>query len=101
MPVLFPVARCEELPPGRCLSATAGEREVALFNVDGIFYALDNACPHRGGPLGEGDLKGFVVFCPMHAWQFDVRTGQCPTDPGARAEPLGVKIIDGVIHVEA
>ncbi len=98
--MLFPVVRCEELLAGRCRSVTAGERDVALFNVDGTFYALDNTCPHRGGPLGEGDLKGHVVFCPMHAWQFDVRTGQCPTNPLARAATVPVQVVDGLVHVD-
>jgi nitrite reductase (NADH) small subunit len=100
MGTLVPVAKCDEVPPGRCRSAMAADREIALFNVGGTVYALDNMCPHRGGPLGEGDLQGFVVFCPLHAWQFDVRTGQCPTNPRACAEPIGVKVVDGVIHVE-
>ena len=55
-------------------------KEIALFNVDGTFYALDNECPHRGGPLGEGELEGCIVTCPWHAWQYDVRTGESITD---------------------
>ena len=49
---------------------------IAIFNVDGNFYAIDNTCPHRGGPLGEGELDGNVVTCPLHGWQFDVTTGK-------------------------
>src|ERR1700750_2028167 len=50
-------------------------RTLALFNVDGTFYAIDNTCPHRGGPLGEGDLDGRFAICPWHAWRWDVTTG--------------------------
>ncbi len=53
-----------------------GDRIVALFNVDGVFHALDGVCPHQGGPLGKGVLTGCLVTCPWHGWQFDVTTGQ-------------------------
>ena len=49
---------------------------MALFNVGGTFYALDNACTHRGGPLGAGRLDGTIVTCPWHANRFDVTTGR-------------------------
>ncbi len=49
---------------------------IALFNIDGTFYALDGVCPHQGGPLGRGELEGCIVTCPWHGWQFDVRTGR-------------------------
>ena len=95
-----PIAKCNELAPGRCRSILAGGRDVALFNVEGSFYALDNTCPHRGGPLGEGDLKGYLVFCPLHAWQFDVRSGVCPVTESMRAEPIPVRVVDGVVQVQ-
>jgi NAD(P)H-dependent nitrite reductase small subunit len=100
MPSWIPIARSDELAPGHCRSILAGDRDVALFNVDGSFFALDNACPHRGGPLGEGDLKGHLVFCPLHAWQFDVRNGVCPVSESVKAEPIPVRVVDGVIHVQ-
>lgn len=58
------------------MELTAAGRVVALFNVDGEFHALDGVCPHAGGPLGEGTLKGTIVTCPWHGWQFDVTTGR-------------------------
>ncbi len=60
----------------------AGGRLLALFNVAGSFHALDNRCPHRGGPLGDGFLEEGRVTCPWHGWQFDVRTGSSPLNPG-------------------
>jgi nitrite reductase/ring-hydroxylating ferredoxin subunit len=53
--------------------------EIAVYNVDGEFYAIDNSCPHRGAPLSEGVLCGHVIECGLHGWQFDVRTGECLT----------------------
>lgn len=65
-----------DCPPGTGVECVAGDRVVALFNVEGNFYALDGICPHQGGPLGKGVLSGCVVTCPWHGWQFDVTTGQ-------------------------
>ncbi len=70
------VASATECPPGTALECVAGGHIVALFNVDGTFYALDGICPHQGGPLGKGTLQGTIVTCPWHGWQFDVRSGQ-------------------------
>ena len=69
-----------DVAPGAAKLVAVDGKEIALFNVDGTFYALDNECPHRGGPLGEGDLEGCIVTCPWHAWQYDVRTGESITD---------------------
>jgi nitrite reductase/ring-hydroxylating ferredoxin subunit len=66
----------EDVPPGTGREFTVAGRIVALFNVEGTFYAMDGICPHAGGPLGEGELNGSVVTCPWHGWQFDVTTGQ-------------------------
>lgn len=70
------IASVRECPPGCSCELLAADRIVALFNVDGEFYALDGICPHQGGPLGKGTLAGCVVTCPWHGWQFDVQTGQ-------------------------
>jgi nitrite reductase/ring-hydroxylating ferredoxin subunit len=63
------------VPNDRGLLVRLGAREIALFRVGDQVYALDNACPHAGGPLAEGTLEGGCVTCPLHAWKFDVRTG--------------------------
>ena len=72
----LPVARTQECPLGAAIERVAGDRIVALFNVDGAYYALDGVCPHQGGPLGKGQLVGCVLTCPWHGWQFDVRDGR-------------------------
>lgn len=63
------------VPPGKARAFVVGEYEVALFNIDGTYYALENACPHQGGPIADGWIEGVTVTCPWHAWTFDVRTG--------------------------
>ena len=69
------VAKVDEIPSGTGKVVFAGDKAVALFNINGIFSAIDNTCLHRGGPLGEGDLDGTTVTCPLHGWQYDVTTG--------------------------
>lgn len=73
---LAPVSAC---PTGEAREFIAGGRVIALFHVDGHFYALDGVCPHQGGPLGKGSLTGCLVTCPWHGWQFNVVTGQHQT----------------------
>ena len=70
------IASIHDCPPGTASEYVAGDRIVALYNVDGKLYALDGVCPHQGGPLGKGVLTGCTVTCPWHGWQFDVATGQ-------------------------
>jgi nitrite reductase/ring-hydroxylating ferredoxin subunit len=87
------IADRSEVPAGTGKVVTTGTRVLALFNVEGSFHALDNTCPHRGGPLGEGQLEGSVVTCPWHGWQFDVCSGANVRNPGAptRSVPLEVQ----------
>ena len=70
------VAAVDDVPVGTAKELIVDGRVVALFNVDGSFYALDGVCPHAGGPLGQGVLDGCTVTCPWHGWQFDVTSGQ-------------------------
>ncbi|HVM59276.1 MAG TPA: Rieske 2Fe-2S domain-containing protein [Verrucomicrobiae bacterium] len=88
MSELIKVAEVGDLQPGECKTVVVGERELALYNVGGKFYATDNVCPHRGGPLGEGTLDGNIVTCPWHGWRFDVSTGQNPMIPTAKVEAI-------------
>lgn len=92
------VAARNEIPPGegRCLQV--GSEKIALFNVGGTLHAIDNTCCHMGGSLGEGQLDEKVVTCPLHGWQYDVTTGECQTQPGARVASFEVKVeIDDVL----
>ncbi len=77
----FRVASRAEVPLGTGKVVVAGGRVLALFNVEGEFFAVDNSCPHRGGPLGEGHLQGKIVTCPWHGWQFDLCSGVSPLSP--------------------
>jgi nitrite reductase/ring-hydroxylating ferredoxin subunit len=101
MPVgqLQTVARVEDVPPGSARVVTAGERELALFNVEGTFYTTQSDCLHMGGPLGHGELEGCVLSCPWHGWQYDVRTGENEFDRALKLETFETVVEDGEVKV--
>ena len=94
------VAMASEIPAGEGRVVEAGGRTLALFNVDGRFYALDNVCLHRGGPLGEGDLEGTIVRCPWHAWRWDVTSGANVNNPAVKMACFPVTVDDGALLVD-
>ena len=92
MAVLTKVAKKSEIPPGTGKVIEAGGKTIAIFNAEGTFYAIDNTCRHRGGPLGEGSLSGTTVTCPWHGWEYDVSSGACQMDPSIRVQQYDVKV---------
>ena len=99
MPTFVAVARAEDVPAGTGKVVRAGDKLLALFNVGGTFYALDNVCLHRGGPVGEGDLDGDIVTCPWHGFQYDVRTGRNVFDPSVGLETFPAEVRAGEVLV--
>ena len=94
--------RAEEVPPGTCVKGMLGGKEVAIFNVDGQYYATQSDCAHMGGPLCEGSLAGEVVTCPWHGSQFNVRTGEIVMDPAEEPiETYAVQVKDGVLALRS
>jgi nitrite reductase/ring-hydroxylating ferredoxin subunit len=94
------VAGVGDIQPGQGKVVDAVGRAVAIFNVDGRYYAIDNDCPHRGGPLGEGDLEGAVIACPWHAWRWDVRTGANTNNPAVKLACYPVMEESGNLFIE-
>ncbi len=94
-------ARKDELQSGSIREFAVEGKTIALANVDGKFYAIDNTCLHRGGPLGSGELAGNVVTCPWHGWQYDVTTGKLNMNPtiGVHCYPLEVRGDDIFVDV--
>jgi len=86
------VANTGDLKAGENKVIEVNGEQVALFNVDGEFFAIGNTCPHRGGPLGEGFLEEDVVTCPWHGWRFNVKTGVSPVIPTAKVAAYKVKV---------
>lgn len=95
----IPIAAAAECPAGTCIERVAGDRIVAVANVDGRLHAIDGLCPHQGGPLGRGALCGTVLTCPWHGWQFDVTTGRHGLSPTVRQAVHEVREEDGRILV--
>jgi nitrite reductase (NADH) small subunit len=93
------VASLDELGIGGVMTVEVGGKAVAIFNVNGTIYALDNTCLHQGGPLGEGMLEGDVVTCPWHMWQYNVRTGEKVGTPSLKVATYPVKIEGNDIKV--
>lgn len=94
------VASAADIGPGEGRVVEAGGHTLALFNVEGRFYAIDNVCLHRGGPLGEGDLEGRVVSCPWHAWRWDVTTGANVNNPAVKVACFAVSVEAGQVFVD-
>jgi NAD(P)H-dependent nitrite reductase small subunit len=92
MATMTKVAKASEIPPGTGKVVETGGKTIAVFNCEGTFYATDNTCRHRGGPLGEGSLSGTTVTCPWHGWEYDVTSGACQMDPSIKVATYDVKI---------
>ena len=94
------VCPSSDVPAGEGRVVEAGGRTLALFNVDGAFYAIDNTCAHRGGPLGEGELDGTIVTCPWHGWRWDVKSGANANNPAVKMTCFAVSVEAGDVFVE-
>lgn len=94
------VANVADVADGTGKPFPVGATTIALFNVGGKFYAINNTCLHRGGPLGEGDLDGTVVTCPWHGWFYDVTTGCYMEDETKRVACYQVKVEGDAVMVE-
>lgn len=90
-----------ELPaPGEAREFEVGERVICVANVNGECSALDNVCPHRGGPLGQGMIEGDKIVCPWHGWQFDARTGAVSHAPDRRITTYPLTVEGEDVYVE-
>jgi nitrite reductase (NADH) small subunit len=79
------VTECGNIPPREGRAAMMGDREIAIFNLGDRFLAVDNRCPHKGGPLADGIVAGGTVVCPLHAWKFSLQSGAAERPGGTPA----------------
>jgi nitrite reductase (NADH) small subunit len=93
------IAAVTEVPPGTGRAYAVGRYDIALFNVGGQFYALENSCPHQGGPIADGWLEGPEVTCPWHGWCFDVRSGKMTLGDFARIARFAVDVRGSDVYV--
>jgi nitrite reductase/ring-hydroxylating ferredoxin subunit len=93
------VAHVEQLLPGSGRVVRIDGKDLALFNVDGTIYAIDDSCRHQGLSLGTSKLEGKIVACRGHGWKYDVTTGSTLASPGYGVAAYPVKVVDGKIMV--
>lgn len=89
------VASAADIPAGEVRVVQCGARSLAVSNIDGALYAIDNRCTHDNGPLGEGTLRGNRIICPRHGAAFDARTGRVLTLPAVRSVHSYPVTVDG------
>jgi nitrite reductase/ring-hydroxylating ferredoxin subunit len=95
------VASTDEIAPGSAKQAEVNGKTIALFNLDGSYYAIDNTCTHRGGPLAEGFVEGEEVTCPWHGAQFNIKTGAVVSPPAAKdVAKFNVRVQGNDVEVE-
>jgi nitrite reductase/ring-hydroxylating ferredoxin subunit len=92
MPNYVTVARASAIPPGMGTVVTVKGQEIAVFNVQGKFYALDNRCPHQDYPLGRSPVFDNLVLCIGHAWRFNIKTGECYSASGMNVRTYDVMV---------
>jgi metal-sulfur cluster biosynthetic enzyme/nitrite reductase/ring-hydroxylating ferredoxin subunit len=100
MPEFIHAANAADVPdPGKILVEVEGEM-IALFHVNGSFYAIDDVCTHDGGPLVDGELQDYTIACPRHGAKFDIRTGAALSMPAIRPTLAhDVRVEDGSVSV--
>jgi nitrite reductase (NADH) small subunit len=94
-------AKTNEIAPGTIREFQVEGKAVALANVGGKYYAINNTCLHRGGPLGQGVLNGAIVTCPWHGWEYDVTTGKVKQNPAVGVDCYRVEVRGEDIYVDA
>ena len=95
MAKLVKIAETKDLTPGQAAAFDVEGQKIALYNVEGTFYAIGDTCTHRGGPLSEGSLAGTTVTCPWHGADFDLKTGTVMRPPARQGVPSYRVVIDG------
>jgi nitrite reductase (NADH) small subunit len=92
--------RVDEISEGTIREFQIDGKTVAIANVAGRLYAIDNVCLHRGGPLGQGELAGSTVTCPWHGWQYDVTTGKLIVNPAVALQCYPIEIRGQEVFVD-
>ncbi len=94
------VAETEAVPEGKGIVVNVEGKQLAIFRYQGEFFALDETCPHRGGPLHEGLIQEGVVACPWHLWQFNIKTGLSPVNPLSKVQVYKTRVEGNNVLVE-
>ena len=98
--VFIEVCLRSEIPKDSSKLIKINNKDIALFNINNQFYAIDNTCPHQGGSLSEGEVHQDEVSCPRHCWMFNVKSGECLNVPSAKVKNYKVNIENEKISIE-
>jgi nitrite reductase/ring-hydroxylating ferredoxin subunit len=93
--------RADSLPPGSLVRIACGGRDWVLGNCDGELFALEDSCPHQGGPLSEGELLDRHIVCPWHGWSVEVGSGRCRWAPDSPVATARLRVTAGEIELQA
>ncbi len=94
------LSHVNDVPEKGAIIVPGPDISIALFKLNGQIYALENECPHMGGPLGKGLVEEGLVTSPWHGWQFDIREGTCQNMPGDDAKKLAISVHDGAVYLD-
>ena len=97
------VTPCDNIPPREGREVVMGGRHIAVFNLGAHFFATDNRCPHKGGPLCDGIVTGTSVVCPLHAWKVNLETGQVERPTHGKDHCVATyptRVEDGIVLIE-
>ena len=96
------IAFCRDIPLREGRAVKVGNREIAIFNLGERFLAIENRCPHKGGPLADGIVSGTTVVCPLHAWKLSLETGKGVSGPSALGcvETFTTRVEGGIVLLD-
>jgi len=94
------VLALSELPSGKGVLVAVNGHDVVVFRKGDEILAIGNDCPHQGGSLCDGWVEGEIVICPVHGWEFDMRSGACMTVPGESLPRYTASVEDGAVYLE-
>jgi nitrite reductase (NADH) small subunit len=92
MPEFRKVATTSDVSPGQGHIVEVDGNQIAIWNINGTYYAFQNICPHRGGPVGEGEVEDNTITCPWHGFRFDLRTGTCAFNPAMKLTLYDIQV---------
>ena len=95
------VAALSAVPKGKLHLVAIGREEIVLFRRGDEILAIGNECPQQGGAICDGWVEGDIVTCPLHGWEFDLRSGACMTIPGERVPRWAVTVENGDVYLES
>ena len=100
MPHWVHIGSATDIPAGGCRLADAAGAKIAVFNIGGTLHAIEDTCPHRGGPLSQGMIAGAKVTCPWHFWSFEIRTGRNTTSEEICVKVYPLEVRDGRLYAD-